>query len=90
MSTNNMNHSIDDMIVKKRYHVDNNDTYMNNPNKNHQQTKKKNKEVYGKTVMCEYCNKYIRQNSYVIHSRSQLHIRNKCRVKMPHILTDDM
>jgi hypothetical protein len=86
-----MNHSIysDDMVVhQKRNHVENNDTYMNKQNKNHQQPKEKNKD--GQSVHCEYCNKYMRKDSYVLHSRTKSHIRNKCRVKMPDIFSDDM
>ena len=93
MSTNNMKRSpySDNMLdYQNRYHAENNDTYMNNQKEYHHRTKENNKEGYTKTVHCEYCNKYMRKHSYSLHSRSKSHIRNKCRVKMPFVLTDDM
>ena len=83
----------DNMLdYQKRYHAENNDTYMNNQKEYHQRTKYNNKEGHNKSVHCEYCNKYMRKDSYVLHSRSKLHIRNKCRVKMPSVAAaeDDM
>ena len=67
---------------QKQYNADNHDTYLTYQKAYYQRTKA---EKNSKTFYCDYCDKFMGKGSYTVHCRSQKHIRNKCKVKMPSV-----
>ena len=85
-STRYVNNRDECLKYQKQYHADNHDKYLTYQKAYYKRTKV-NKN--SKTFYCDYCDKCMGKGSYTVHCRTQQHIRNKCKVKMPSVAAED-